>query len=284
MFFKGLMKNDTTCIVRMSSYENRSNLAPSYFSEILRQYEGTRLGNQEINAEILEDTPGALWNTGMFEQPGFRIQLPDANVAALLRVMKRIVVAVDPSVASDLTTAEKKLEHSERKRDECGIIVAGVGKCDCLVRAGKTASPENHMFVFADHSGRMNPDVWARAAVKAYNDFGADRLLAERNNGGALVEATIRTVDPRISYESVWASRGKETRAQPIAAMYEQRRVHHVGLLPLLEAELSGWDPLSSIISPGRLDALVWAGTKLLLGPSQAVWEPQEPITIWKRW
>jgi phage terminase large subunit-like protein len=212
-------------VTRGSSYENRENLAPAFFADIIRKYEGTRLGRQELNAEILDDVPGALWTRDRIRLAG---ALPD---------MRRVVVGVDPAGTSD------------EGADETGIVVAGVGV-------------DGHGYVLDDVSARLSPDGWARRAVAAYDRWEADRIVAETNYGGDMVLATIRTVRPRVSLRKVHASRGKAIRAEPIVALYEQGRVFHAGVFPTLEDQLCSWTPDAGP-SPDRLDALVWAMTEL---------------------
>lgn len=227
-----LIKADSTAITRGSTYENRANLAPAFLEQIVAKYEGTRLGRQELNAEVLEDVEGALWK---------RQQLDDLRVSTHPD-LTRVVVAVDPAVTSG------------DDADETGIIVAGIGS-------------DGHGYVLRDQSGRFSPDAWARRAVAAFHAASADRLVAEANNGGDLLETVLRTVDRSIPYTKVHASRGKQTRAEPVAALYEQQRVHHVGGFPELEDQLCGWVPGDK--SPDRLDALVWALTFLMLGQGE---------------
>jgi len=220
-----------TVVVRGSSYENRDNLDPRWFEEVLMRYEGTRLGRQEIYGEILDDVPGALWKLERIDE------LRVAEAPELVRV----VVAVDPAATSKPTSAET------------GIMVAGRGV-------------DGDGYVLTDRSCRMSPHGWATRAVTAFDEFRADRLVAEVNNGGEMVEHTVRTVRPSISYKDVHASRGKRIRGEPISALYEQGRIHHVGLFPELEDELCNWVPEGVDWSPNRLDALVWALTELFEG------------------
>lgn len=216
-----------------STYENRSNLAESFFNEIVSAYEGTRLGLQEIYAKILDDVPGALWNRDMIAS--LRVKsLPEGFQ------FKRVVVAIDPAVTAGAES------------NETGIIVAGLGQDD-------------HGYILADLSVRDTPDSWARRAIEAFRYFNADRMVAEANNGGDLVEAVLRTVDPNIPYKKVHASRGKRIRAEPIAALYEQGRVHHFGEFIKLEDQMCSFVPESDE-SPDHLDAMVWALTELMLG------------------
>ena len=221
-------------VTRGSTYENRANLAPGFFDQVIRKYEGTRLGRQELNAELLEDTPGALWSHGVI----------DAARQAAAPNLARIVVAIDPATSSG------------EDADETGIVVVG-------------RDHQGHGYVLADASGKYQPIEWAKIAIDAYRTHHADRIVAERNNGGDMVEATIRTVDPNVPVTTVWASRGKVTRAEPVSALYEQGRMHHVGLFPQLEDQMtnftSDFDRDAAGYSPDRLDAMVWAATDLLL-------------------
>ncbi len=221
-------------ISRGSTLENAANLAPTFLSTIVARYEGTRLGRQELNGELLDDTPGALWQRDWIDE--LRVEAAPE--------LRRVVVAIDPAVSSN--------EGS----DETGIVVAGVGR-------------DGHGYLLDDLSGRYAPHEWAQRAIEAYHRHKADRIIAEVNQGGAMVEATIRVVDPKVSYKSVHASRGKVTRAEPVAALYEQKKVHHVGAFPELEDQCcsfcSDFDRAKSGYSPDRLDALVWALTELQL-------------------
>lgn len=187
--------NGRVVITRGSTYDNRANLAPEFFDEIIKQYEGTRLGRQELDGELLEDTPGALWNTVILDQTRCRETPPD---------MVRIVVAIDPSVTSSGDS------------DECGISVCGKGI-------------DGDVYVLDDLSGIMTPNEWASTAIRAYHQWGADAVIAETNNGGDLVGNTILALDPSIPFRKVTASRGKIARAEPVSALFEQNRAHLVG-------------------------------------------------------
>jgi predicted phage terminase large subunit-like protein len=216
--------------------ENRGNLAPAFFEQIIRKYEGTRLGRQELDAELLEDTPGALWSHGSIEASRLR-SAPE---------MTRVVVAIDPAVTSG------------EEADETGIVVAGKDK-------------DGHGYVLADISGRYPPTEWARLAITAYATHGADRIVAEVNNGGDMVGATLRMIDPNVAFTAVRASRGKVVRAEPVAALYQQGRVHHIGTFPQLEDQMTNFtsdiDRAAAGYSPDRVDALVWAFSELLVEP-----------------
>lgn len=221
--------SNSVVVTTGSSYENRSNLAPKWFSKILTKYEGTRLGRQEINAELLEDNPNALWHLANIDKHRWP---EDKKVPDLVR----IVEGVDPAVTANADS------------DETGIIVVG-----------RDARTPCHFYVLEDRSLSAKPDVWATAVVAGYQLHQADRVVAEVNNGGDLVEAILRTKDLSFAYKAVHASRGKVTRAEPIAALYEQGRVHHVGTLGSLEDQLCDYDPRTTKKSPDRMDALVWA-------------------------
>ena len=224
-----------TVVTRGSTYDNLPNLAPGFIDRVLKKYEGTRLGRQELHAELLEDVPGALWTRKLIEA---------SRVPAFPSELCRIVVAVDPAVSSG------------EESNETGIIVAGV-------------AANGHGYVLEDLSGRLSPDGWARQAVRAYHHYRADRIVGEVNNGGDLIENVLRTVDPQVSYRSVHASRGKYLRAEPIAALYEQGRIHHVGMFAELEDQLCSFVPNEFNGSPDRLDPAVWALTDLFLEPEE---------------
>ena len=230
-----------TIITRGHTEDNAANLAPSAISAWRARYAGTRLGRQELSGELLEDVPGALWWLSMFDQPWFRVEkAPD---------MARIVVSVDPSGARGA---------DDEGADSIGIVVAGKGV-------------DGRAYILADWTCRLSPDGWGRRAVKAYRDFRADRIIGERNFGGAMVESTIRNVDPNVSYKEATASagRGKAIRAEPAAALYEQGRVSHVGPaenFELLEAQMCAMTTSGYIGegSPDRVDAAVWALDELM--------------------
>lgn len=227
---RNLTQSEGTVITRGSTYDNAANLADTFIARMKTKYEGTRLGRQELFAEILDDAPGALWKNSMLE--GIRVRVAPELV--------RVVVAVDPAVTSN------------SESDETGIIVAGLGA-------------DGEAYVLGDYTMRDTPDAWAKEAVAAYRRHQADRVVCEVNNGGDLVEKLLRTVDPRLPIRQVRATRGKALRAEPVAALYEQKRVHHVGSLPRLEDQMTSWEPGVSAKSPDRVDALVYAITDLLL-------------------
>jgi len=234
-----LIADPTTVVTRGSSYENRANLADAFFAQIIRKYEGTRLGRQEIEAELLDDVPGALWNRTRLEELRWPL---DKSVPDLVR----IVVAIDPATTSG------------EDADETGIIVAG-------------KDGGGRGYVLADRSGHYTPTEWAQLAIALYRQHKADRIVAEVNNGGDMVEATLRMIDPNVPYTAVHASRGKVVRAEPVAALYEQQpgRVFHVGTFATMEDQMcaftTDFDRKKAGFSPDRCDALVWAFTELLV-------------------
>lgn len=226
---------NSTYLTRGSTYDNRNNLAPTFLSTIIGKYEGTRLGRQELHAELLEQADGALWTRKAIEQA----RIP-ADATPELR---RIVVAIDPAVTSG--------DHS----DETGIVVAGIGY-------------DGIAYVLRDASGRHTPNEWAVRAVDLYRLHKADRIVAETNNGGEMIELTLRTVWREVPFRPLSASKGKQARAEPVAALYEQGKVRHLGGLPALEDQMCNWEPGSGAASPDRVDALVWAMTDLVLEPA----------------
>ncbi|HPE26261.1 DNA-packaging protein [Albidovulum sp.] len=244
---KAILQNPSTVITHAPTAANKAHLAASFLAEVEARYAGTRLGRQELEGELLEDVEGALWTTAMIEA-GRRA--PPARFS-------RVVVAVDPAV-SGRTGA-----------DECGIVVAG---------AVTEGPPETwRAWVLEDASLSGSPLRWAEEAVAAFRRHGADRLVAEVNQGGKLVESVVRQVDPMIPYRGVSAAAGKAARAEPVAALYEQGRVHHARGLGRLEDQMcrmtvAGYQGRGS---PDRVDALVWALSELLLDPAARGRRPQ---------
>lgn len=239
-----LAKDERTHVTRGSTFDNRANLAPEFIEQMREQYDGTRLGRQELYAEILDDVEGALWSHELIDRARVKLGAEPKDFC-------RVVVAVDPSGSA------------KAEADEAGIVCAAVAPCHCKGRE------ELHGFVLEDMSGRYSPADMGQKAVGLYHKHGADRLVAEDNFGGKIVEDLMRLIDRRVAYHAVHASRGKIVRAEPVAALYEQGKVHHVGAFDKLEDELCGYTPASST-SPGRMDALVWALTDLMLGQARA--------------
>lgn len=246
---KEMLSDPATITTRSSTDSNAANLPPATLARWNKKYEGTRLGRQELGAEILEDVEGALWSMAAID--GCRIATPPEQY-------ERVVVAVDPAVSN----TEASCEH--------GIVVVG--------KVG------DHYYVLDDLSMTGGPLDWGARAVSAYRSRHADRVIGEVNNGGDLVEANIRSVDKTVSYRAVRASRGKYKRAEPVAALYEQGRVHHVGAYATLEDQMIAFVPagggLSNGESPDRLDALVWGLTELA-ELDREYEEPAPPLMVW---
>ena len=230
---KSLLKRDTTLVTRGSTFDNAENLSKTALLELQAKYGGTRLGQQELYGAILDDNPGALWRRAMIDSA--RIQLADKPT------FTRVVVGVDPAVTSG--------EDS----DNTGIVVAGM-------------TADGHYYVLDDVTLKASPQEWASAAVNAYEKYKADRIVAETNNGGDLVIHLLQQVKPTVATKKVTATRGKQLRAEPVAALYEQGRVHHVGYFTELEDEMCEYEPGITKNSPDRMDALVWALTELSEG------------------
>lgn len=226
---RDLVASPLTHVTRGSTYDNALHLAPSFLSAILDKYEGTTLGQQEIHAHLLDEAPGALWNRSLI----------DTHRVAAPPPLRRIIVAIDPAITSRADS------------DETGIVAAGIDE-------------HGHAYILADASGRYTPDGWAKRALAQLDALGGDRIIAEKNQGGDMVETVIRQQAERAPVKLVHASRGKIARAEPIAALYEQGRVHHVGAFSLLEDQLCNYAP-GVDWSPDRLDALVWALTDLCI-------------------
>lgn len=219
---KRLVKDPTTIDIRFSTSQNAENLSPLFLKRIHERYAGTRLGRQELEGEILDDNPDALWSREIIENLRIR-ESPQ---------LIRVVVGMDPAVTGN------------EKSDETGIIAGGL-------------AANGHGYILQDASLRASPAEWARAGVRCLHENRADRIVGEVNNGGDLIEVNIRTVDRNVPFTAVHASRGKAIRAEPVAALYEQGRIHHVGTFPELEDQLCDWSPGSGK-SPDRMDALVW--------------------------
>jgi phage terminase large subunit-like protein len=272
---KRAKEDDDYAISSGSTYANRKNLAPSFFKDVIRRYEGTRLGRQEIEGQLLEDVEGALWLHEWIDRgriirgdwyplwratfnrdvapvkvraplppnlllpvPGmYEEEIEEPRVAPLPDLVK-VVVSIDPNTTSNPTA------------DVAGIVVAARGS-------------DGDGYVFDDRSAIVGPTEWARLAIDAYHEWLADKIVAERNNGGEMVKITLRQHDENVPVDLVWASRGKITRAEPVASLYEQGRIHHVGAFPELEDEYCSFVPGAADVSPGRLDAAVWALTEL---------------------
>lgn len=234
---KKLMQDPDTVVTRGATLDNSANLAASTVKQLYDRYGGTRLGRQELEGEILEDIPGALWHRDMIDM---------ARITEVPETLDRVFVAVDPATSS------------EERADEHGIIVVGLARDKDGYARG---------YVLEDATCRGTPEEWARKAVSMYRKWSADKIIAEKNQGGEMVSSVLRSVDRSIPIELVHATRGKAVRAEPISALYEQGRIHHVGRFDLLEDQmcLFSVDNIrnSSTGSPDRVDALVWGLTKI---------------------
>jgi phage terminase large subunit-like protein len=244
---KELLAKPTTVDVRRPTYDNIDNLSDIYIREVVKPVEGTRIGRQEIGGEILDDDPRALWKRDDIEDHR-KLGHPD---------LYRVGVAMDPAGTST--------------GDECGIVGGGIAKL----------GDETHLYVLEDVTVQGSPKAQASAAIALYNKLRADCIIAEVNNGGEWIPTVINGIDKSVNVKVVHASRGKKTRAEPVSALYEQGRGHHVGTFADLEDELCQWVPGESD-SPNRLDALVWLATELVLGSGEgwAGWwtgDPDDP-------
>ncbi len=234
---KRLIADARTLVTRAATRANKDYLSPAFLESVVGRYAGTRLGRQELDGELIEDRADALWSRALIETCRVTAAPPLAHIA----------VAIDPPGSS------------RRGADACGIVAAGRADGGCL-------------YVLEDGSAAgLSPSGWASKAVALYRRLKADTLVAEVNMGGEMVRAVLREVDPSVPLKEVHATRGKYLRAEPVAALYEQGKVKHVGAFPLLEDEMCdfSFDGLSSGRSPDRLDALVWAMTSLMNGTAR---------------
>ena len=237
-----ILADPTTVVTRGSTFDNAANLPEQFLAKLKARYAGTRLGRQELEAEILDDVPGALWTRAMIDQ---------AREIKVAPQMQRVVIGVDPSGTGG----------SVDGGDSIGIVAVGRGI-------------DGRAYVLGDWTCKLSPAGWGRRSVEAYNFFKADRIVAERNYGGAMVESVIRTTGPNVSVKMVTATRGKVVRAEPVAALYEQGRVSHIGDgLEHLEDEMVSMtgDGFLGEGSPNRVDAKVWALTELMLESAPSV-------------
>lgn len=245
---KGVLQNPSTVMTHAPTEANRANLAASFLAEVQHRFGGTRRGQQELEGLLIEDVEGALWTTEMLEKGRVDV-LPEFD---------RVVVAVDPAVTGG------------RASDECGIVVVG---------AVTKGPPQSWRAVVLEDAtvARASPEIWARAALAALQRHGAQRLIAESNQGGLLVASVIRNIDAVVPLKLVHATTSKAARAEPVAGLYELGRVAHVRGLHALEEQMCRMTPQGyhGKGSPDRLDALVWALTELILEPSLRTQSPQ---------
>jgi predicted phage terminase large subunit-like protein len=226
---KDLIADSRTVQTRGNTLDNAANLNPLFIERMQSKYEGTRLGRQELNGDLLDDNIEALWKRSDIDDNKVR-QIPE---------LKYVVVGVDPAATSKAGS------------DDTGIVVSGMDE-------------RGHYYVLGDYTIHETPQKWGEAAITAYHKHEANMIVGETNNGGEMVEHTLKTIDSNIPFKAVHASRGKATRAEPISALYEQGKVHHFGTFPELEDQLCEWVP-GAEKSPDRLDALVWAISQLIL-------------------
>lgn len=230
-----LLKLKTTYTTIGTTYENRSNLAPAFYDEIITKYEGTSLGRQELMAEIIEEVPNAMWKQEDIDKA--RISYDQMEK---LPEFLSVVIAIDPATTTRSTSAET------------GMCVAAYGEDD-------------HFYILHLDAVKMSAQDWARRAIRLYEQYNCDKLIAETNNGGDLVEAVIKAVNPMQKVYGVHASRGKITRAEPIAALYEQGRIHHIGRFIAAEQQMTSFNPSANPYGlKDMVDALVWATTWLV--------------------
>lgn len=249
---RDLLADPDTVVTRGSTYDNAANLAKAFFDRVIRRYEGTRMGRQELRAEILDDVPGALWSRDVIDALRRKpLQIATSEEVekygiekAVAQHMRRITVNIDPAVTSG------------ENADETGLTVTSLGH-------------DMHGYVLADESGRYPPNDWAMKAIALFKRFDADLVIGETNNGGEMIGNTIHAIDPDIPFKAVTASRGKVTRAEPISAKYEQRQVHHLGAFAELEDQMcvftTDFDRKKAGFSPDRMDSMVWGFTELLV-------------------
>ena len=228
-------------VTRGSTFDNKDNLAPSFFNGIIERYDGTRLGQQEIHAELIDEDEDALWKREWIEKARLGSYPPIA----------RIVVSIDPAMSAKPTSSET------------GIVVVGADM------------RRDHVYVLADESGRLTPNNMALRVAHLFDKFNATQIVVEANAGGEMVASTIKNaIERTLPIKTIQARRGKYIRAEPVAALYEQGRVHHVGRFPDLEDQMCTWTPdLGPSHSPDRADALVHAVTQLILN--------RNPINFW---
>lgn len=240
---KEILAESTTALTKGSTMDNASNLAPAFLKKITEKYAGTRLGRQELEAEMLDDVPGALWTRKVLDAT--RIKEAD------LPEMARIVVAIDPSGT----------DGQSESADDVGIVVVGRGV-------------DGRGYVLEDATCNLSPEGWARRSITAYARWQADRIVAEQNFGGDMVAAVVRAADKSVPFKKVHASRGKSVRAEPVSALWEQGRMSMVGAHADMEDEMCQMTAGGYIgeRSPNRLDAMVWAVTEVMFS-----WQQQKP-------
>lgn len=248
---KSILAQDTTIQNTESTYANLENLAVAWAEDIISKYRNTRTGLQELLGQVLDDNPYALWTRSILDDT--RVNHADD--------LDEVVVGVDPATA-EITAKdirnESRADLDKEDTNSTGIVVAG--------RIGVKGDREAHGYVLEDATMQGTPNEWGNQVVTMFHKYSADRVVAEANNGGALVKANIHAVDPNVPVELVYASRGKLTRAEPVSNLYSQKRVHHMGLFANLEDQQCEWQP--GMPSPDNMDAAVWALTHLMIDPT----------------
>lgn len=258
---KEMMVQANVVITRGHTNENRANLAPSYIRRVIAKYEGTRLGRQELAGEILDDVEGGFWTRALLDKNRAKYDIKKGRF--IVPEMIRIAIALDPATTSGA------------EANETGIIVGGKGT-------------DGKLYVFHDLSGQYTPEQWGLKAIRNYDHMQADAMVGERNNGGDLIERNIRTLEDhrdrkghageRIAFRTVWASRGKHVRAEPVASLHEQGKIIFVGQFPQLEDQLIFYTPegYEGVGSPDRGDAFVWLAWFLMLGAKGGDYDSDE--------
>lgn len=249
-----LQRRATTITIRGGTYDNAANLPVSFLEEMKDMYGGTTLGQQELEGVLFDEMPGALWARAWFDTT--RIQWSERDPDRTLKMIEqltgspieRVVVSIDPATTSD------------EESDECGITVQGIGAAPMMAK-----DERSHVYVLDDATHRASPDAWARRAVRLHHAWGADAIVAETNLGGETIASLIHLIDPDIKVIEKGGNRGKKTRAEPVAAVYEQKRVHHVGIFGKMEDQMCSFT-LDTVKSPNNMDACVHGVGELLFG------------------
>lgn len=250
---KELIARDTTVVSTGSTMDNKDHLAPEFLKSVLDLYEGTRLGRQELYAELLEDVEGALWTRLMIDDTRLN---PKKDT---LPQMKRTVIAVDPAVTAN------------KRSSETGIVAMG-------------RDFSNRLYVLQDYSAKLTPDGWAKAVLRAYQDWEADCVVAEKNQGGELVRVNLKSSAENLPIKLVDATKGKIVRAEPVARLYEQKKAFHWGVFPVLEDQMCMYTGEEGEESPDHMDALVWGATELMLKGTNAPMVAAPPMTTPNYW
>jgi phage terminase large subunit-like protein len=244
-------QRDDVYVTDEVSTADNPHLPESTLDFLYDKYDGTSLGGQELHGKRIEEAEGALWVYELIEANRLDTHYTDDDEP--VSMLGRVVVGVDPPGG----------------KTECGIVAAAAIPHDCLCGTDATYP---HFAVVADTSAKLTPNGWGGRVINTYQEWAADLIVGEKNYGGDMVESNIRNIDATVNYDNVTASRGKRVRAEPVKGLYEQGRVHHIGVMSELEAEMVQWVPDESSWSPNRVDALVWAITELADVGEPALW------------